>query len=543
MPSRPRRLRFTLASLLFAAGLWGGPLRAAEVLEVRLDGLTLPIRLDQLEAWSQRALRPVRAGEVAGRSAAASDLEVWLDLLTPESRADLARLLLSPLLEDRSFGRQLLDSWAGGPMLAEVGGLLTTPSGESTTASLQLTLRRLLEQRREVTALELLRGLPEQRLSLQLDRLLALAERWRLQLERQKVAVRRLHQLPLPTAAAPGPAPLRARRVSLDAFQPRRRLLPVDHRREPLPLDVWLPPAGVAPDGSSRPWLLLMPGLGGDADHLGWLAGALARRGWAVAVLQHPGSDGAAVRSTLAGRRPPPGAETLAARLKDAEAVLAAQGDGRLSLPGRGVVLMGHSLGAVTALMAAGLAPEAGLGLRCGSAAERLPLSNPSRLLQCQLPEERLPPVPVRPAGLRAVVLLNGFGSLYWPRHALSPLGVPVLMVGGSLDLITPPLDEQLALFLPQGNPRSRLVMVEGGSHFSPVRMSDPEEALFRIGSDLVGVSPENVQKALLSVTGTFLEGLDRPVPLAPQRLRQGDVVVYVLDPGTARRWRAGLGG
>ena len=542
MPSRPRRLRFTLASLLFAAGLWGGPIRAAEVLEVRLDGLALPIRLDQLEVWSQRELRPVRAGEVAGGSAAASDLEVWLGLLTPESRADLARLLLSPLLEDRSFGRQLLDSWAGGPMLAEVGGLLTTPSGDSTTASLQLTLRRLLEQRREVNALELLRGLPEPRLSLQLDRLLALAERWRLQLERQKVAVRRLHELPLPTAAA-GPAPVEVRRVSLDAPRPRRLLLRVDHRQEPLPLDLWLPPAGIAASATNRPWLLLMPGLGGDADHLGWLAGALARRGWAVAVLQHPGSDGAAVRSTLAGRRPPPGAETLAARLADAEAVLAARRDGRLSLPGRGVVLMGHSLGAVTALMAAGLAPEEGLGLRCGSAAERLPLSNPSRLLQCQLPQERLPPVPARPPGLRAVVLLNGFGSLYWPRHALSPLGVPVLMVGGSLDLITPPLDEQLALFLPQGDPRSRLVLVEGGSHFSAVRMSDPEEALFRIGSDLVGVSPENVQQALLSVTGTFLEGLDRAVPLAPQRLRQGGVMVYVLDPGTARRWSAGLGG
>jgi hypothetical protein len=73
--------------------------------------------------------------------------------------------------------------------------------------------------------------------------------------------------------------------------------------------------------------------------------------------------------------------------------------------------------------------------------------------------------------------------------------------------------------------------------------MSDPEEALFRIGSELVGVSPENVQRLLLSVTGTFLEGLERPVPLPSQRLRQGGVVVHVLDPGTARRWRDGLGG
>ena len=57
-----------------------------------------------------------------------------------------------------------------------------------------------------------------------------------------------------------------------------------------------------------------------------------------------------------------------------------------------------------------------------------------------------------------------------------------VLMVGGSLDLITPPLEEQLQLFLPAGHAHSRLVLVEGGSHFSPVRMVERQEAVLRLG-------------------------------------------------------------
>jgi predicted dienelactone hydrolase len=108
----------------------------------------------------------------------------------------------------------------------------------------------------------------------------------------------------------------------------------------------------------------MMPGLGGNAQQLGWLAGALAQRGWPVVVVQHPGSDSQAMRAALVGQRPPPGAESLARRLADAEAVIASQREGRLPVRGRGLILAGHSLGGVTALLAAGLAPAPGLESR-----------------------------------------------------------------------------------------------------------------------------------------------------------------------------------
>ena len=84
----------------------------------------------------------------------------------------------------------------------------------------------------------------------------------------------------------------------------RRQELAVAHRSEPLPLDLWLPPPPPTPGGSKVPWILMMPGLGGDADHFSWLAAALAEGGWPVVVVQHPGSDAAALRASLAGFRP-----------------------------------------------------------------------------------------------------------------------------------------------------------------------------------------------------------------------------------------------
>jgi predicted dienelactone hydrolase len=387
--------------------------------------------------------------------------------------------------------------------------------------------------------LELLRALPEPRLQLQLDGLLGLAQQWRLQLQRQRQALRLLPHLPgrtLPARAeataawGPGLAPL-----------PVRLTLAVPGRQEPLPLEIWNPPAAISL-GASRPLLVVMPGLGGTAEQMAWLAAALAEQGWPVVVLQHPGSDAAAVKATLEGLRAPPGAETLTQRLADLQEVLRAQKEGRLPLNRKpdGVVLIGHSLGGVAALLGASLPPEAGLERRCHRSLNRLPVTNPSLLLQCQLPSEALPVAASPPNGLRGVVVYNSFGSLLWPRQGLRRLSVPVLMVGGSLDMVTPPIAEQLDLFLPVGHDRSRLVLVDGGSHFSPVRVSAREQALLQLGSELVGAPPEAVQALLLHVTEAFLHTLEPPAAqgLPPQRLKLVGVKATVMDGPAAAAWQ-----
>ena len=102
----------------------------------------------------------------------------------------------------------------------------------------------------------------------------------------------------------------------------------------------------------------------------------------------------------------------------------------------------------------------------------------------------------------------------------------------------TPPLGEQLDLFLPPAHPASRLAMVQGGSHFSPVRLDPGDAALFRLGDDLVGVEPARVQEALQSLVAYFLESLGQPWSLVPQRRRQAGVTTWLLDPAAAGRWR-----
>jgi predicted dienelactone hydrolase len=206
----------------------------------------------------------------------------------------------------------------------------------------------------------------------------------------------------------------------------------------------------------------------------------------------------------------------------DLDAVLASQRKGRLPVKGTNVVLVGHSLGALTALLAAGADPASGIDRRCRASLAAIPLTNLSELLQCELADSRaLKTAPLDPPPL-AVVGLNSFGGLIWPRgNPTRPLVMPLLLFGGTLDLITPPLDEQIPLLRRLGqHPLSRVVVVEGASHFSPIRVESQAgsvqgDDLFQLGEELVGVNPLTVQTLIAQEMIQFLEQLESTSPPA----------------------------
>jgi predicted dienelactone hydrolase len=254
--------------------------------------------------------------------------------------------------------------------------------------------------------------------------------------------------------------------------------------------------------------------------------------------VQHSGSDGEAVRGLLEGRQRLPGMETLPDRLLDLQAVTAALETGKLSFgpssaPQR-FVLAGHSLGGLSDLLWAGAELQPGLDQRCQRALRSIPVLDSSFLLQCQLTAIPLAP-PSPPPQLDGVMVLNGFGSLLWANQGLRPLTLPVLMVGGSLDLITPPATEQLEPFRQLQNSNSRLALVEGASHFSPVRL-EREQPLMQFGEDLVGKDPLQVQALLLELQSRFLASLEAGTPPPVGKYVEGKVRAFVLDRSLVNR-------
>ena len=521
-------LRGRLTGRSIAMGLMGSlllstcpswPVGSTERVEVQIDGVVLPVSVAELGAF-------VRSPTADPAQLSRSELSTWMGLLAPDSRQGLIRLLKAPILSRRSLGRQLLSSWGAGPLLDALGELIRVEDGKRINRSLVLsTLEQLLERQETVSTLDVLEALPTQQLRLDLDALVAAANRWRLELERHQTLMRTLAQKEVRLQL------LKGAERSVSAEAPRQSTLAVDHRSRPLQVERWIPQS----PREDRTWVLMMPGLGGDPNHFHWLARSLMQAGWPVAVLEHPGSDAAAVQALLEGRQSFDGAAALRDRLADLAAVLDAQRRGDLNIPGTEVVLMGHSLGALTALLASGLEQVPGMEQRCKGALVGLPLTNLSELLQCELAAGRALEGNAMASLPRAVVGLNSFGGLIWPHRSRQALPIPLLILGGTLDLITPPLDEQLPLLAGLAeHPYSRVVVVEGASHFSPIRVDGQGKAsegddLFQLGEELVGVNPLSVQRVIAHEVIRFLDTLSSESP-------RNDAV-HLIEASSKTRW------
>ena len=157
--------------LLLSVGSW--PARATERLEVEIDGIVLPVSVEDLRSF----------GRLGDRSR--SELATWLRLLGPRSRDVLVRLLNAPVLTRRSLGQQLLSSWGAAALIDALGALVRVEGGKSISSSEVLpTLERLLDQQEQVSTLDVLYALPTDQLRLDLNALLNAANRWQQQLER-----------------------------------------------------------------------------------------------------------------------------------------------------------------------------------------------------------------------------------------------------------------------------------------------------------------------------------------------------------------------
>ena len=133
-----------------------------------------------------------------------------------------------------------------------------------------------------------------------------------------------------------------------------------------------------------------------------------------------------------------------------------------------------------------------------------------------------------------AIVGFNSFGSLIWPKENSTGIKTPTLLIGGTYDLITPLMNEQFRVFYALDNPSNRFLIIEGASHFSPIRINKSYEEnndLFKISESFIGSNPILVQDLSAKFLVKFLENIrDQEVTRVIKNQKDMGLNFHLLD-------------
>lgn len=471
-------------SLAVLASGWGEilPAVAAEQVTLRLGPLETAIAISDLERFA-------KTGELSG------GLQPLAPVLTLQVREVLNRSLqIDPNVADK-FIEDVLRSQAGKQLIRSLEVVIPNSSIEQLQAAVSIAAR----QANGLSLVGFLRAYPQENINLDASSALALALQfnpsyWQSQalgplLERDLA----VNSPPFKAAFAPalsGSQTVQQQTLFLQDRQ-RHRTIPVDlyfpkqeassrgagefaeyrssEAQEPL-ISRLFPPKPVT---SNQPLVVISHGFGADRKFFAYLARHLASHGLTVAALEHPGSNIKRSLSVSGVNNPGellPATEFIdrpldvsfmldqLAKLNQQRGLL----QGKLNT--QQVSVIGHSLGGYTALALAG--GEVNLEeLRQFCKGSSVIGLAPGDWLQCaaaDLPKRKLQ---LRDQRVKSAIAFNPLvGNLF--GNGLTQVTIPVLLLAGTEDTITPALNNQLRPFTQLRSPKYLLTVI-GGTHLS----------------------------------------------------------------------------
>ncbi len=471
-----------------------GPIKAAEIINIEFEEMSIPISIDQLE-------------KVAKYKNDSTELIDWFKNNGFEKLIGLSKFLEFPIFRENSFTKEILRSWAGRKILSELSNSIRIPNdGEG--IEIYNTIELLLERQKQVSTIEILKALPSDQIILDLDNLISIISTWKNELAIQQLLLSKLDDLEKINKNFV----FKSREEVNEDIKPEFKKINVEYSEKPLNVEIWKSKN----QQLQKELIIFMPGLGGDISNFRWLGFELAKLGWPVLFIDHSGSNSEALLASIKGEKAlPGGADFFLYRLKELDTVIKSHKSGLFDVKSDSHILMGHSLGALIAFLYQGDQPQNGFESRCNDSLNDFALTNLSKLLQCQLSEIQLPKFDDL-KNTKAIIGFNTFGSLIWPNQKSSGIDIPVLLIGGTYDLITPLATEQFNVFLStKSNLKNRFLIVEGASHFSPIRVSDVNSELpkaddiFILNDNLIGSSPNDFQSLSIKVVKEFLFALN----------------------------------
>jgi len=486
--------------------------KAAEKINIKFEEMKIPLTIEQLSKLEQS-------------KEDSTELIDWLKKNGFTKIFELSKFLEYPVFKDEGLNREILRSWIGRKILTELSKTIAVPN-DNNGIEIYNTIENLLDEKKEVSTLDIIKALPSKEIFLDIDNLILIISSWKNELAMQQDLLSRLNSL---EKINKNPYKTSEKNFASDLIKTNKKIY-APHRIKPIEIELWKSNK----TNDDKELIIFMPGLGGEINNFKWIGKELTKRGWPIAFIDHRGSNLKSFLGVIKGREAIPGsAEFFIYRIKDLDAVLKAHKDGEFGLTSDSYILMGHSLGALIALLYEGNKPNEYLEERCNSALKDLAVTNISKLLQCQLSE-----IPLSNKKnfnkASAIIGFNSFGSLVWPKEKSSGIKIPTLFIGGTYDLITPLMNEQFRVFAALNNPLNRFLIIEGASHFSPIKISNnynENNDVFKINKSFIGSDPSLVQDLSSKFIIKFIKNIkEKKVPSIIKNQREMGLNFHLLD-------------
>ncbi len=501
-----------LIFLSFCGLFFNNNSRAAEKINIKFEEMEIPLTIKQLSKLEQY-------------KDDSTELIDWLRKNGLIKVFELSKFLEFPVFEEEGLNREILRSWVGRKILTELSKTIKVPNDKN-GIEIYNTIENLLDEKKEISTLDIIKSLPSEEISLDFDNLILIISSWKNELAMQQNLISKLNNLEKSNEETF----TNFEKSSTSELIKINKKIYAPHRVEPFKIELWKKDK----TNDDKELIIFMPGLGGDIGNFKWLGQELTKRGWPILFIDHRGSNLKAITEVLEkGESIPSSADFFLYRIKDLEAVLKAHKTGEFGLPNDSYILMGHSLGALIALLYEGKRPTDQIQDRCDSALKDFAITNLSKLLQCQLSE-----IPFSEKNqtneASAIIGFNSFGSLVWPKENSTGIKTPTLLIGGTYDLITPLMNEQFGVFSALDNQSNRFLIIEGASHFSPIRINNSylgNNDVFKINESFIGSDPILVQDLSAKFIVKFLENIkNQVIPKVIKNQRDLGLDFHLLD-------------
>ncbi|MEH1967609.1 alpha/beta hydrolase [Nostoc sp.] len=455
------------------------------------------------------------------------ELSFYASRATPQQLTQLRDLLQQRFNVTPTLVSQVTYSPIGEQLMQRLGELLLTESRNNGFYAIRASLILAAADRDGLTVVNLLRKFPSNTMRVNFTEGLKIVDDLSQLLKKRDEVVAFLQKEAIAQAAnstvdfskqpdlrSPGKFGWQKKTLELNDISRNRRL----------PVDIYLPTTqnSELPTQNSPsppfPLIVISHGVASDRSPFVYLAEHLASYGFAIAVLEHPGSNAQRIQQYFAGLAGPPEAAEFINRPLDIKFLLDElerldKSDptlqGKLNFQQVGAI--GHSFGGYTVLTLAGAKINfEQLRQDCNPNNSSF---NLSLILQCQATE--LPPdnYELKDDRIKVIMAINPIDSSILGESGVSQIKIPVMLVAGSQDIFAPPVFEQIRPFTWLSDPNKYLALIENATHFSAIAEPTSENDVLPVPPALLGPDRTAVYSYINALSVAFLEThlLNRP--------------------------------